>query len=157
MSEAFDIRDVLREAGGRPRDLIGILRRVQDRFGHVPESVLPLVARHVRMTPGEVYGVLTFYPRFHLAPPARHTLEVCLGTACHVRGGNTVVAELERALGVAPGRSTPDGLFDFRTVNCLGCCAVGPVLRLDGRDEAGVTAERAKDILDEIRPGGRKP
>jgi NADH-quinone oxidoreductase subunit E len=157
MSEAFDIRDILREAGGRPRDLIGILHRVQDRFGYIPETVLPLVARHVRTTPGEVYGVLTFYPRFHLAPPARHTLEVCLGTACHVRGGDAVAEELERTLGVAPGRSTPDGQFDFRTVNCLGCCAIGPVLRVDGRFEARVTAGRARDIVSELRPGGRKP
>ncbi len=157
MSEAFDIRDILHESGNRRKDLTGILHRIQDRFGYVPDAVLTAVARHVRTTPGEVYGVLTFYPRFHLRPPARHMLEVCLGTACHVRGGAAVAEEMERTLGVAAGETTADGQFDFRTVNCLGCCAIGPVLRVDGRFEARVTAGRVRDLIRELRPGGRKP
>jgi NADH-quinone oxidoreductase subunit E len=156
MSDPFDIRDILHAAGGRPHDLIGILQAVQDRFGHVPPSVLAAVARHVRMSLGEVYGVLSFYPRFSLRPPAEHVVEVCLGTACHVRGGEAVVEEIGRTLGLRPGEATPDGAFELRTANCLGCCAIGPVLRLDGRFEARVTPSRARDLVLGIKAVGRK-
>jgi NADH-quinone oxidoreductase subunit E len=156
MSDPFDIRDILHEAGSRPRDLIGILHRIQDRFGHVPASVLPTVAKYVRMSPSEVYGVLSFYPRFHLRPPARHVVEVCLGTACHVRGGDAVAEELGRSLAIRPGETSPDGQIDLRTVNCLGCCAIGPVLHVDGRFEARVTAGRAREIVLALRRGERK-
>lgn len=156
MSEAFDIRDILRAAGGRAHDLIGILQSVQDRFGHVPPQTLTAIARHVHMSLGEVYGVLSFYPRFSLRPPARHVCEVCLGTACHVRGGESVAEEIGRALGVAPGQESPDGAVELRTVNCLGCCAIGPVLRLDGKIEARMTPASARSLAEGLRPDGRK-
>lgn len=136
--------------------MIGILQTVQDRFGHVPAAVLPSLARHLRLSPGEIYGVLSFYPRFSLRPPARHVIEVCLGTACHVRGGESVAREIGRALAINPGQTTPGGEFDLKTVNCLGCCAIGPVLRVDGRIEARVTPARARDLVLELQAGERK-
>ncbi len=156
MSEAFDIRDILHAAGGRPHDLIGILQTVQERFGHIPPAALPAIARHVRMSPGEVFGVLSFYPGFSLRPPARHVCEVCLGTACHVRGGAAVAESFGRALGVSPGEASSDGGVELKTVNCLGCCAIGPVLRLDGRIEARMTPSSARDLALGLGTDGRK-
>ncbi len=156
MSDAFDIRDILHAAGGGGRDLIGILQAVQERFGHIPPAVLPAVARQVRMTPGEIYGVLSFYPGFSTRPPARHVCEVCLGTACHVRGGEAVAAEIGRVLDVRPGQATRDEEVELRTVACLGCCAIGPVVRLDGRIEARLTPAAAGELAAGLRAGKRK-
>jgi NADH:ubiquinone oxidoreductase subunit E len=156
MSEAFDIRDILRAAGGRPHDLIGILQAVQDRFGHIPPPALTAIAKHVRLSPGEVFGVLSIYPRFSLRPPARHVCEVCLGTACHVRGGESVAEEIGRAWGVSPGQVTADGSVELKTVACLGCCAIGPVLRVDGRIEARLTPSSARSLAESLRAVGRK-
>jgi NADH-quinone oxidoreductase subunit E len=126
------VRDI---ASGNDKDrsaLISILQDVHSEFNYLPEGSLEIIARQLGVPLSAVYGVATFFRSFSFTRRGRHVASVCLGTACHVRGGSAVAAEFERLLGVGTGQTTPDGRFTLETVNCLGCCAIGPVAVMDG-------------------------
>lgn len=148
-----ELDELLKDFGIRQRDTIPVLHEVQRHFDHIPPAALPAIARRLRVSESELYGVLSFYKAFSLRPKDAHTISVCMGTACHVRGGDRIVEELEKVLGVPAGKSTPDGMFTLETVNCLGCCAIGPVLVLDGVTHARITPAAARDIVGRIRTG----
>jgi NADH:ubiquinone oxidoreductase subunit E len=139
--------EIIAESGGGQRDLIPILHHLQSELGHVPPASIPVIARHLRISEAEVFGVLTFYKAFALEPKGKHVVTVCLGTACHVRGGVRIVEEFEKKLGVPSGRTTSDGEFTLESVNCLGCCAIGPVVAVNGRYHARVSAKDVDSIL----------
>jgi NADH-quinone oxidoreductase subunit E len=149
-----ELDDLLKDFGSRQREMISVLHKVQEHYDHIPPASLPALARRLRVTESELYGVLSFYKAFSLRPKDAHTVSVCMGTACHVRGGDHVVQELEKTLGIAAGKSTPDGMFTLETVNCLGCCAIGPVMVVDGETHARITPAAARDIIGKIRTGG---
>lgn len=152
-----ELDDLLREpGGGRSRDTIPILHKIQEHFGHIPPAALPAIARRLHVSESSLYGVLSFYKAFSLRPKDAHSVSVCMGTACHVRGGDRIVEELEHILGIPAGKSTPDGMFTLDTVNCLGCCAIGPVLVIDGTTHARVTPAAAREIISRVR-SGEKP
>jgi NADH:ubiquinone oxidoreductase subunit E len=117
---------------GRADQLIEVLQDMQARFRYLPEDGLRLTAEVLGVAPIEVFRVASFYRSFSLTPHGRHTLTVCLGTACHVRGATRMIDIAQSELGVAPGETTADGAFTLERVNCLGCCALGPVVVLDG-------------------------
>jgi NADH-quinone oxidoreductase subunit E len=144
--------DIIAESGLGQRDLIPILHRLQAELGHVPPAAIPVVARHLRVSEAEVFGVLTFYKAFALEPKGKHVVTVCLGTACHVRGGIRIVEEFERRLGIPAGRTTADGRFTLETVNCLGCCAIGPVVAVNGRYHARVAPKDVGAIVAQYSP-----
>ncbi len=152
-----ELDDLLKEAGSRSRDTISVLHKVQEHFGHIPPAALPAIARRLHVSESELFGVLSFYKAFSLRPKDAHTISVCMGTACHVRGGDRVVEELEKILGISAGKSTPDGMFTLETVNCLGCCAIGPVLVLDGETHARITPAAAREIIGRVRTGEEIP
>ncbi len=127
--------------------LVPLLQAVQERLGHVPPSLLPRIADHLRVSEGEIYGVLRFYKSFRLRPRGRTAFTVCLGTACHVRGGSTLSHLYQRLLGIPAGGTTPDGAFSLETVACLGCCALSPVVVVNGVYHAKVTLPRAVRLL----------
>ena len=133
------------------KELIPILHAVQAEFGHVPKEAVEAVARHLRISEGEIFGVMTFYKGFSLEPRGRFLITVCLGTACHVRGGATIAGELERRLGIKAGDTTPDKTFTLETVNCLGCCAIGPVVVVNGKYHSRVSLRNLEAILGECR------
>ncbi|MBM3285389.1 MAG: NAD(P)H-dependent oxidoreductase subunit E, partial [Candidatus Aminicenantes bacterium] len=139
---------------GVQKDLIHILHRVQAKFGYIPPEAVAQIARRLKISPNEIYGVLTFYRAFSLEPRGEHVVTVCLGTACHVRGGVLIVEEMERRLGVKAGRTTPDKKFTLETVNCLGCCAIGPVVVVDGKYHSHVNLNKVEPILKEYRESG---
>ena len=143
--------------GQRQKELVHWLHRVQAEFGYIPEAEVSRIAERLGLTEGEVFGVLTFYRAFRLRPLGRHLITVCAGTSCHVREGHEVLRELERRLGVGPGRTTADGRFTLETVNCLGCCAIGPTVVIDGRYHARVGVRDVAALLEETegRPGQR--
>jgi NADH-quinone oxidoreductase subunit E len=149
--EDFDIRDILREAGTKGREITSILLRVQDRFGFVPPAVLPAVARHVHRSESEVFGVLSFYRAFDLAPTGRHRIAVCHGTSCHVRGCVDLLEALSRELGIEPGGTTSDGGFTLQAVDCLGCCAIGPFGLVDDVFHPHWTPEEAIARIVQLR------
>jgi len=148
---SFDIRDILHDAGTKSKDLIPLLLRVQERFGYVPPDLLPAIARHVRLSESEAFGLLTFYRVFSLEAEGRHRIGVCTGTSCHVRGGTAVAEALSGILGIGPGETSADGAFSLDTVGCLGCCAIGPFVVLDGVFHPRISPEEAVALVEQTR------
>ena len=140
---------------GRRQALIQVLQDIQDRFHWLPPEALEHVAAVLGVPLVQVYGVATFYKSFSLRPQGRHTCVVCLGTACHVRGGQAVLEGFERRLGVGAGQTTPDGAYTLERVNCLGACALAPLAVVDGRYHAQMTEAKVGTILAETKEAGK--
>ena len=139
-----------------PRDrssLIPLLQDVQDELGYLPPEAMEEVARHLNLPESAVYGVVTFYAQFYLTPQGRHRVKVCLGTACHVRGGRRIMDAVRRRLGIEPGETTPDYEFSLERVACFGSCALAPVMVVDGKVHGRCTPEKAKKVLSRIVEG----
>lgn len=117
----------LKKFGPERKYLIPILQTIQDRFAYLPAEALKIVGRHLGIPTAEVYGVATFYNQFRFHPPGRHPVKVCLGTACHVHGGDIILENFERKLEIKEGETTPDREFSIERVACVGCCALAPV------------------------------
>ncbi len=129
------------------KDLIHLLHRTQARFGCIPPEIVAEIARRLRLSEAEIFGILTFYKAFTLEPRGKHQVIVCLGTACHVRGGWQIAEEAERRLGIRAGETSADRQYSLETVNCLGCCAIGPVVVVDGTYHSHVTIDQVEKIL----------
>jgi NADH-quinone oxidoreductase subunit E len=136
-----------------PGGLISILEKIQSKYGYLPEDALRAVAKETGRSLVDIYGVATFYKAFSLTPRGKHLISTCLGTACHVRGGPAIAREIERRLGVRAGETTADREFTFETVNCLGACALGPVIVVDGHYFPKVKPPMVKDILEKVKIG----
>ncbi|MFP4056681.1 MAG: NADH-quinone oxidoreductase subunit NuoE [Candidatus Brocadiia bacterium] len=143
------LRKVLDRHGTDRSELIPIIQEAQEAIGWLPEDVLLDVARHLNLPEAAVYGVATFYAQFYLEPQGKHRVRVCRGTACHVRGSGRIRRLVERKLGVQEGETTPDMLFTYETVACLGACALSPVMMVDTTYYGNMTAERAEAVIDE--------
>jgi NADH-quinone oxidoreductase subunit E len=127
--------------------LIPILRMIQDRYSYLSKEAIKLVADHISISPSEVYGVATFYNRFRFNQPGKHIIKVCLGTACHVKGGDIVLENFVRKLGIKCGETTPDREYTVERVTCAGCCAIAPVAIVDSRTEGHMSPSRAEGII----------
>lgn len=127
--------------------LIAILQDAQAEYGYLPKEVLKHVAAELDIPLIQVFGVATFFKSFRLKPKGRYLVRVCLGTACHVRGAPSVLEEAERKLKVKAGDTTSDGLFTLETVNCLGCCALGPVVVVNDETVGQMTATKVASLL----------
>jgi NADH-quinone oxidoreductase subunit E len=143
------LKTVLEQFPAEAGSLIPILQKVQEVTGFVSEEAVADIAEALRLTESQVYGVASFYAQFRFTPPARHGIAVCLGTACHVRGGERLMEKLAKDLHAQPGTATDDGRFDLGRVACLGCCALSPVVKVDGDIYSTVTTMKLKGILDE--------
>ncbi len=137
------------ERGG----LIAILEDIQTKYGWLPPDALRIVADRTGCSLVDLYGVATFYRSFSLEPRGKHLISVCMGTACHVRGAPIVVEEFERKLDVKAGGTTADREFTLETVNCLGACALGPVVVVDGHYFSNVGVGKVDRILNKTRKG----
>ncbi len=131
--------------------LISILHDVQDRYKYLPDEALKMVASRLHMDINQIYGVATFYKSFTLVPRGKHSITLCLGTACHVRGGPKILRELKSLLQVEPGQTTGDKQFSLNVVNCLGVCAIGPVMMVDGKFYGEMNPVRARKIIEKVR------
>lgn len=145
------VQSIIDKHQGLQKNLIAILLDVQECFNYLPPDALRHVAKALDMPLIDIIGVATFYRAFSLKPRGKHTCLVCLGTACHVRGGPKILEELERRLDVPAGETTKDGLFTLETVACLGCCAIGPVLVIDGEYHGHATIRKIAPILDKYQ------
>jgi NADH:ubiquinone oxidoreductase subunit E len=130
--------------------LISILHEIQDRYNHLPERALRRVASRLQMDLNDLYGVATFYKSFSLVPKGKHSITLCLGTACHVRGGPKILREVKKLLNIEPGQTTVDRKFSLNVVNCLGVCAIGPVMFVDGRFYGEMNPVKAKRIIEKL-------
>lgn len=113
--------------------LIQLLLEIQKELNWIPPEAMTRINKRLKIPTSEIYRVASFYTALSLKPRGRHLVRVCTGTACYVRGGPRVLDSVERILGVRPGETTSNGTFTLETVNCLGCCALGPVVEIDGR------------------------
>jgi NADH-quinone oxidoreductase E subunit len=131
------------------RELIHMLHDAQNKFGYISAQSISQIARELKISESEIFGVLTFYKAFTLEPRGKYQITVCLGTACHVRGGVKIAEEMERKLNIKVGKTTPDKKFTLETVNCLGCCAIGPVVVVNGKYYSNITIKKVDAILKE--------
>jgi len=143
------LSELRREFKGERGDLIPVLQRVQDIQGYLRPEAIRSVSRWLKISENEIFGVATFYAQFRFHPPGRHHLRVCLGTACHVRGGEQILITAQQRLGVGTGETTPDGEYDLDRVACLGCCALAPVVAVDEKVHSQMSVLKIQKILDE--------
>ena len=148
-----DLATILAKHNGARGGLIAILEEIQDEYGYLPEEALRTVSDQTGRPLVDVYGIATFYRSFSLKPRGKHLVCACLGTACHVRGAARVVGEFERQLGIKPGETTLDKEFTLETVNCLGACALGPVVVIGGHYFPKVGRARVRALLDDTLAG----
>ena len=144
----FDVVDsTVEKYQKKPSALISILQDIQEVIGYLPPDVLKRVAEGMDIPLPQIYGVATFYKSLNLAPQGRHIITLCVGTACHVRGADKVLAEISELLEIEAGETTEDGEFTLRVANCLGACAIGPVMVVDGKYYGKMSASKAKKLL----------
>lgn len=141
------LTEILASYAPAPENLIPILQEIQDRYGYLSEDAVSALADASRISPNEIYGVATFYAQFRFRPPAEHTIHVCQGTACHVRGGHQVLHDFEERLNLTAGEMTPDAKFGLERVACVGCCALAPVVLVDGKIRAGMKPRMVRGLL----------
>ena len=142
-----ETRQVLKGFSRKRENLIPILQKVQDKLGYLPREAMTEIAEYLNIPDIDVYGVVTFYNQFRLNPPGRHSIRVCLGTACHMKGGYITLDAWKRRLGINPGETTADREFDLDTVACVGCCTMAPVTVVDDKPQAKVEPTRVDGIL----------
>jgi NADH-quinone oxidoreductase subunit E len=140
-------RGVLKQFSRQRENLVPMLQKVQERLGYIPREAMLEVAGYLKIHDIEVFSVVTFYNQFRLNPPGKHPVRVCLGTACHMKGGYIVLDAWKRRLGISEGETTPDREFDLDTVACVGCCTMAPVTVVDSEVEANTSPTRVDGIL----------
>ncbi|RJX24166.1 MAG: NADH-quinone oxidoreductase subunit NuoE [Dethiobacter sp.] len=153
--ENFEVslNEVFSRFKGRREELIPVLQAAQAAFGYLPVEVMKEIAGFISVPESQVYGVATFYAQFYFSRRGKHTVKVCLGTACHVKGGGRLMEAFERELGVECGCVIPDYQFGLERVNCVGACAIAPVVMV-GEDVYGhMESNRVKEVLDKYEKG----
>jgi len=145
------VKTILARYDGDPGMLVSILQDVQADYNYLPKEALVQVGEGLDIPLSQVYGVASFFKAFSLKPRGRHLINVCLGTACHVRGAVRVLDEIERRLGVKSGETTEDLKYTLETVNCVGACALGPIVVIDGNYSGQMTAGKVKPLLESYK------
>ena len=149
--EELKIKSCITKYNYEKKALISILQDIQEEYNYLPQEALNIVSKTLDIPLIDIVGVATFYRAFSLEPRGKHLVTVCLGTACHVRGGPKILEEFERKLNVKAGETTKDGQFSLETVACMGCCAIGPVVVIDGDYQAQTTIRKVASILKKFR------
>jgi NADH:ubiquinone oxidoreductase subunit E len=142
-----DINDIINKEAMADGSLIAALEEIQQRYRYLPPEALILASERLGVPLSQAYSVATFYNAFSLTPKGKHCLHVCMGTACHVRGSPQVLDRLESKLGIATGETTRDHVFTLETVNCLGACALGPIVVTDGEYSGQMTTQKVDNLL----------
>jgi len=145
------IDSIVDSYGKKTWTLISILQDIQKYDGYLSQEALWRVSERMDIPITRLYGVATFYKSLNLVPQGRHNVTICSGTACHVRGSNRILKEIANFLKVGPGETTEDMEFTLNVVNCLGACAIGPVVVFDGKYYGKMTASKTKDLLNKCR------
>lgn len=134
-----------------PSSLLAIMQDVQDIAHYLPREVVDHVAKRLSVPVARVYAMATFFGSFHLEPRGKHICTVCMGTACHVRGAARLVEQLERDLGIKSGGTTKDMMFTVEEVNCVGACALGPLVIIDGEYHGGMTSGSLTKVVEKLQ------
>lgn len=147
MEDLKQLNKVLREHKGKPEETIPLLQEVQAIYGYLPPEAIRKVAKLLRLSESTIYGVATFYAQFKFEPSGKHTIRVCRGTACHVKGGVRILREVEKQLGVKDGETTPDLEYTLETVACIGACAIAPNMTFDKDTYGHLTTKQVADMF----------
>ncbi len=150
MAEPIDLKrldEILQRHREEEGALIPILQEVQEIQGYLSEEILNLLGKRLHISMSRIFGVVTFYAQFYTTPRGRHTVRVCRGTACHVRGGKHILKAVQQNLGIEESETTPDFKFTFETVACLGACALSPVLLVDKNYYGKLTPAKVEKVL----------
>jgi len=145
------LAEILNPYKGERGTLIPVLQKVQESFGYLSQEAVSQVAKFLKVSESEIFGVASFYAQFRFTRPGEHSVKVCLGTACHVRGGVRILDTLQRELGIEPGGTTEDYKFSLERVACFGSCALAPVAVIDDKVYGRLTTTKAKEIIDQHR------
>lgn len=145
------LAEVLNPYKGERGTLIPVLQKVQERFGYLSQEVVSQIAKFLKISESEIFGVASFYAQFRFTRPGKHSVKVCLGTACHVRGGVRIMDTMQRELEIEPGGTTEDYKFSLERVACFGSCALAPVVVIDDKVYGRMTTTKAKEILGQYR------
>ena len=146
------VREILKKYDDAKRDsLIPILQDIQDRLGYIPREAVRDIGKHLNLPASKIYGVATFYNQFRFEPLGKYHIQICRGTACHVKGSEKVLETLERELGIKTGRTTRDGLFSLEVVACLGACGLAPVITVNGEVYANMDSEKVKKLIKSLK------
>ena len=141
------IKKILEASNHDPKNLIQILQGLQEEFNYLPEKIITHIAKELNVSEHHIFGVATFYSQFKFIKPGKHIIRVCMGTACHVLGSESLLDNLSRELNIKAGETTKDGLFSLESVYCLGCCALAPVMLIDDDVYGNMTAAKTNRIL----------
>jgi len=136
--------------------LISVLQEVQKYYNYLPEDALRIISQKLAIPLRDIYGVASFYKSFSFTPKGKHVLTTCLGTACHVRGGQKIADSINKELKIHTGETTEDMMFTHETANCLGCCAIGPIIVADGEYHSNLRPESVKKFIGDIRLGSNR-
>jgi len=147
------LESILERFRRNPEQIIAILHELQDQERYLPEEDLRSLALALGISSSQIYQISTFYKAFSLRPRGKHQCHVCMGTACHVRGAALILEEVERKLGIKSGESTPDLEFSLDTVNCLGACALAPIVVADGEYYGNMSAPSVARMLRQVKEG----
>ncbi len=139
--------DLKKEYAPHRGSLIPLLQEVQEFLGYISEEAVDKIGNYLGVSPSEVYGVASFYTQFKFNPPGRHIVQICQGTACHVRGSKLLIDVVKEELGIEPGETTEDGEYTLERVACIGCCALAPAVVIDGKVYAQVTPGKIRELI----------
>ncbi len=137
-------------------EVIPRLQEIQEKFGYIPQEAVEWLSSQLKVSSQEIYGVATFYNHFRFNPPGKHEIRVCLGTACHVGGGEKILDTLSERLGIQPGETTADERYSLERVACVGACALAPAVLLDDEVHGRMTQRSLKRLLDKVDRADKK-
>jgi len=146
-----EVDAIVEQYDGKESAILVILQDIQGKEKYLPKEALEYVSQKMDIPLAKVFRIATFYNALSLKPRGRHKIDVCLGTACHVRGGGKIVEKLERDLGISVGETTKDNRFTLESVRCLGCCSLGPVAVVDGNVYGRLAQEKVPNLLKEFK------
>ncbi|MGA2526637.1 MAG: NADH-quinone oxidoreductase subunit NuoE [Smithellaceae bacterium] len=146
-------KEIIKKYSRDKSSVIAVLQDIQEQYNYLPKDALRIVNEEMEIPASRIYEVATFYNSFSLTPRGEHVIKLCQGTACHVRGAAAILDKLERTLGINPGETSSDQKFTLETVNCVGACALGPVMVVDGEYHGQVNMAKVDKIIGPLKKG----
>ena len=148
------IDEIIASRRNLPGPTIEMLHDVQNEFGYIPFEAMEKIAEATGTSPAEVYGVVMFYAQFTTEPKGKHVINICLGTACYVKGAQQVIDKFSEILGIKPGETTEDGMFTIDALRCIGACGIAPAVSINGKVYPKVAVGAVNGIIEELRAQG---
>lgn len=146
-----EVEELIKDYPSEQRYILAMMQDLQKKYNYLPREGLEMVAEHVNTPVSKIYSMATFYKAFSLVPKGRYNIKVCDGTACHIKGSTVLIDQVYKYLGIKPGETTADGVFSLETVNCLGACAIAPVVMVNEQVHSKVTSSGIIEIIESYR------